>query len=148
MCFTVCLWKADCTAMGVFSLFHTDGTAYIDLHDFNGTDGAWPDRSTLTLYGKTLFGYTNFGGDSSGGDVFSIDTNGNNFKVLYSFGNSTATNPAGQMAVSGNKLYGTSALGFVNLWGIIFSMDTDGSNFTIIHSFDSIHGGWPEFQLH
>lgn len=41
-----------------------DGSDYPDLHDFNYTDGAYP-QGDLTLSGGTLFGMTSGGGGAS-----------------------------------------------------------------------------------
>ncbi len=102
-----------------------DGTGYVRLHDFSGTnnagfnaDGAFP-QSGLVLSGNELYGTAMAGGSSGNGTVFMLDTNGQNFITLHSF---TATNaitgtnadgqaPIGGLVMSGNALYGTTSAG-------------------------------------
>lgn len=56
----------------IFSMY-TNGSAYKDLYDFTGPDGAHPEGS-LTLLGSTLYGATAFGGTNHQGVIFAFDT--------------------------------------------------------------------------
>ncbi len=127
----------------VFSI-HTDGSAYTNLWYFSFTDGASPSGA-LTLIGKTLFGLTPDGGTFFGkGNIFSIDTNGNNFKDFFNFDDTNGSFPFGSLTWNGKKLFGTSVMGGPHYWyGHIFSVDTDGSNYADEHAFDSTHGANP-----
>jgi uncharacterized repeat protein (TIGR03803 family) len=68
----------------IFSL-DTDGTGYKDFHDF----GTYPDDASpsgnVTLSGGVLYGMTQWGGTYNDGIIFSIDTNGNGYKILFNF---------------------------------------------------------------
>jgi uncharacterized repeat protein (TIGR03803 family) len=83
----------------------------------------------LTLSGQTLYGTAEVGGTSGTGTIFSINTNGTNFKTLYSFAPSPALNatnmdgayPVASLIVSGNLLYGTAFAGGYGGYGAVFS---------------------------
>jgi len=109
---------------GTVFAMNLDGTGYSKLHDFltNGVDGIdpWAD---LTLSGGTLYGTTRIGGTSGYGTIFSINTNGTGYTVLYDFTNSPdGANPESDLLVSGGALYGTTEAGGSSIWGTVFSV--------------------------
>jgi uncharacterized repeat protein (TIGR03803 family) len=134
----------------VFSV-NTDGSDYTILHNFTGGSGGSTPPSGLVLSSNTLYGTTLLGGTNSSGTIFSINTNGSNFTVLYNFGAASSivtpiqpstitTNvdgacPYGELLLLGNTLYGTTCLGGTNASGTVFSLGTDGSSFNVLHSF-------------
>ena len=79
---------------GIIFSVGTNGTGYALMHDFSPTvnnngvitngDGASPD-CTLALSGATLYGTTAAGGTNGNGVIFSINTDGSGFTVLYDF---------------------------------------------------------------
>jgi uncharacterized repeat protein (TIGR03803 family) len=123
---------------------NTDGTGFTTLHhftgpslyifDFNRTvtnlDGALPIG--LAVVGSTLYGSAADGGNAGGGTVFSLNTDGSEFRTLYDF-SGTLTNSDGYhtnsdgygantVSVSGDTLYGTTWLGGVGGGGTVFSI--------------------------
>jgi len=107
----------------VFSL-NTDGTQYTVMHNFatNGVDGTTP-FADLTLAGDILYGTTQDGGSSGKGTIFSIETNGAGYTVLYNFTNSPGgSSPSAALVFSGNALYGTTSAGGESGWGTVFSL--------------------------
>ncbi len=122
----------------VFSL-NTDGTGFTVLHSFKGdVDGTVPNKD-LVLYGNKLYGTVGRGTNGGGyGSVFSLDTNGSNFTLIYTF-NSNATGALGEpnagLLLSGETLYGAAYQGGISNAGSIFSVDTNGS-FNLLHLFD------------
>ena len=135
----------------IFSL-STNGTNFTVLHAFtNQPDGAWPEGNLL-LAGGTLYGTTDAGGSGLGvgcGTVFSVSTNGTNFKVLHAFTNSPdGLNPVTGLALFNGRLYGTTRLGGTNGYGSVFSINTNGTTYTRLHSFTNNAGGYyPESDL-
>ena len=125
----------------VFSL-NTNGSTFTVLHTFdshnvNGTnlDGWYPEGS-LVISGGTLYGTASGGGTNSGGIVFSVNTNGTSFTVLYSFaGGPDGSSPTAGLALSGDQLYGTAADGGASGSGVVFALGTDGSGFNILYAF-------------
>lgn len=118
---------------------------YDTLHSFTGFDGDDP-YSSLLLSGSKFYGVTYFGGYNSldPGCVFSMDTNGNNYKVLHFFtGAPQGGNPWCCLIISGKKLYGTASTGGIGS-GTVFSIDTDGNNYKDILIFNNSNGSSPE----
>jgi uncharacterized repeat protein (TIGR03803 family) len=111
----------------VFSLDPSTGAETV-FHSFlGGTDGANPFASLINVNG-TLYGTTYAGGgegcDGGGcGTVFSIDSNTDAEKVLYSFqGGTDGANPtAGLINVKG-VLYGTTQRGGIYGYGTVFAL--------------------------
>jgi uncharacterized repeat protein (TIGR03803 family) len=118
---------------GTIFMIHTDGSNFKVLAAFNyATTGDSP-QGDLILSGKTLYGTTYIGGTGGGGTVFSIDTNGDNFTVLYSFsspmsnGSGSYTNSDGGWLVSGllwsgYTLYGVTPYGGAYGGGTAFAI--------------------------
>jgi uncharacterized repeat protein (TIGR03803 family) len=96
----------------------------------------------LILSGNTLYGTTRYGGGSGNGTVFTLNTDGTGFTILYSFtaesgpsvSNSDGASPYG-LILSGNTLYGTANSGGSSGKGTVFALNTDGSAFTTLYSF-------------
>jgi uncharacterized repeat protein (TIGR03803 family) len=106
----------------VFSL-NTSGSNFTVLHDFSGGgDGSTPFCG-LSLSGNTLYGTTEQGGTNGFGTVFSLNTSGTNFSVLYTFnGTPDGYFPEAGLILSGNTLYGTTTFGGTNGYGMVFSL--------------------------
>ena len=141
---------------GTVFKINTDGTGYLRLHDFSGTnnagfntDGAFP-QAGLVLSGNELYGTAMAGGSSGNGTVFMLDTNGQNFITLHSF---TATNtvtgtnadgqaPIGGLVMSGNALYGTTSAGGAAGYGTVYAIVFPPS-LTIARSGTNVILTWP-----
>jgi uncharacterized repeat protein (TIGR03803 family) len=141
---------------GTIFKVNTDGSGFETLHDFTLTDptdgtnsdGAQPVAG-LILGGSELYGTASIGGTGASGVVYSVDTNGDNFTVLYDFSstNSAGINNDGQepdagLILSGKMLYGTTSLGGQGGTGTIYSLSTDGSvPFQALYSFTPLNSG-------
>ena len=69
------------------------------------------DAENYTLYGTTFYGGTGTscgGYNGSCGTIFSVDTSGDNYQVLWEFPRGGAASPQGQLAFHGGALYGSS----------------------------------------
>lgn len=130
----------------VFSI-DTTGANYKVLHNFSGADGQNPFYEKLVLSGTTLYGTAFAGGASNYGVVFSIDTNGSSYSVVYSFNGTQGESPSGGLILSGTTLYGTTEVGTSNPNGYIFSLQTNGSGYTPLHSFTGSDGQNPVGSL-
>jgi probable HAF family extracellular repeat protein/uncharacterized repeat protein (TIGR03803 family) len=119
----------------VFSI-QTNGTDFTNLHSFTAlaynaglnvytnSDGANP-WSGLILSGNTLYGTAGEGGSSGAGTVFSVNTNGTDFTILFSFtrGSDGASPLEGAgLILSGNTLYGTTDNGGSSDYGTVFAL--------------------------
>ena len=133
----------------IFSI-DTDGSSYRDLHDFRDTNGH-PYGSLTWVNGK-LFGMASYGeykvpvhiGDSTiydSGCIFSIDTNGSNYKVLYNFTGPYGAYPWGSLMLLKDRLYGMTSAGGGYHKGCAFSIDTNGGGYSYLYSFQGIANG-------
>jgi len=124
----------------IFSI-DTDGSHYkILFNNFNSTNGGLPN-SSLTLSGKALYGMAQVGGAYKFGCIFSIDTNGNNYKKLLDFDDTNGYLPSGSLTLFGSTLYGMTPGRAPLINGNIFSIDTDGSKFKIMYIFNGVSWG-------
>ena len=126
-----------------------DGTGYIALKDFTGSDGAYP-YAGLVLSGATLYGTTGNGGTNDNGTVFKLNTDGTGFAVLHQFAGQPMDGawPGAQLTLSGTTLYGTTGGGGAFGNGTVFKLNTDGTGFTVLKHFTgNIDGGWPSSGL-
>ncbi len=137
------------SARGTLFCLNTDGGGFSLLHSFAGTtnDGAFPEGS-LTLVGGKLFGVTNGGGENDNGTVFSINTDGNEFTLLHSFGppgSGDGAAPVGEngLTLAGTTLYGVTFYGGAYENGAIFRINPDGTGYQIVHSLDFGDGAGP-----
>jgi uncharacterized repeat protein (TIGR03803 family) len=127
---------------GTVFAVNTDGTGFTNLHNFNYSDGAFPDAS-LILSGNTLYG-TASGGGLGRGAMFAVNTNGMDFTNLYSFRIPTTGGmfPDAGLVLSGYTLYGTAEYGGVTNNGTVFSLSFKPP-MTIISAGTNIILTWP-----
>jgi uncharacterized repeat protein (TIGR03803 family) len=134
----------------------TNGTNYQNLVSFTGTGGTasglYPNGS-LIANGGTLYGMTQgVGLGGSYGNIFSVATNGTNYRNVVSFtstgGAATGDGPVGSLILSGTTLYGMTSTGGVDGWGNIFSVGVDGSGYQDLYDFTGgADGGNPGGDL-
>lgn len=125
----------------IFSV-HTDGSGYKDMLDFSDTNGANPKCNTLILSGNTLCGMTYYGGAYGKGCIFSINTDGSNYKDLHDFNLTNGGFPYGHLTLSGNTFYGMTTSGGSYNKGVIFSFtdaDLGVNNTNILHAHVSVY---------
>jgi formylglycine-generating enzyme required for sulfatase activity len=118
-----------------------ESQTFTTLLSFTGTggtaSGGFPIGS-LTLSGTTLYGathgYSGIVPEVDAGRLFSIGTDGTNYKNLVSFtgtgGTATGAYPKGTLTVSGTTLYGTTQ-------AVVFSVGTDGTSYQKLASFSN-----------
>jgi len=109
------------------------------LHQFKALDGKNP-QSILVVADGVLYGRTPIGGANGSGTVFSIATNGLNFKVIHPFTANGVTEVGPYLSgllLSGGTLFGTASVAGTNAVGSIFSLSTNGSGFAEIYNFST-----------
>jgi uncharacterized repeat protein (TIGR03803 family) len=106
----------------VFAM-NTDGTGFIPLHFFTGTngDGVRP-YGDLSISGSTLYGTTISGGASNAGVVFSMNVDGGFYADLVNLSSALGANPMGGALLANQVLYGTTTEGATNGWGGIYGI--------------------------
>ncbi|HLI47146.1 MAG TPA: choice-of-anchor tandem repeat GloVer-containing protein [Chthonomonas sp.] len=135
-----------------------DGSNFQVLHDFSGTDGAFPAAGLCLGSDGALYGTTNMGGQFGKGVIFKIYPDGSGFTVLHDF---TALDPSGHnsdgaspvsplvqgndnlFSGSGSYLFGVAGGGGSNGSGVIFRIRLDGTDFSVIHNFAYADGSGP-----
>ncbi len=135
--------KGGSNNVGTVFAVNTDGPGFKVLHNFSDVpDGSHP-LAGLVLSGNTLYGATVDGGTNGYGSLFSLNTNGSGYAVLYSFNvSSNGVFPNARLLLWGGTLYGTAAgEGYGSPgWGTVFSFIIYGNNFIPIHNFTTPHG--------
>ncbi len=135
----------------VFSM-NTDGSDFQLPHSFLGpsSDGSVPAAS-LTLVGSTLFGVTYQGGSHNDGTIFSMNPDGSDYQVLYSFSGTDGYEPESDLTLVGSTLYGTTISGGSGGDGTVFSINTNdnpnNTGFRVLHSFSGADGQEPQVGL-
>ena len=117
------------------------------LYSFTGSDGIFPEGN-LTDIGGTLYGTTYGGGSNGAGTVFSINADGTNEQILYSFAANGVDgfNPSAGLTDVGGTLYGTTYEGGTNNDGTVFSIDSTGNKHTLLN-FNGSNGAYPLASL-
>jgi uncharacterized repeat protein (TIGR03803 family) len=140
------------SGFGTVFKINTDGSGFMVLKSFAGSDGSIPGGSVVlsgsTLYGTTIHGGASASGGEGGyGTLFKLNTDGSGFTVLKNFGQNYNYNdgvfPNGQLVLSGATLYGTTPQGGTNNIGTVFKVNTDGRGFTVLTSFTGSDCSYP-----
>ena len=86
-----------------------------------------------------LYGTTTQYGTNGYGTAFKLDTNGNNFTVIHTFGAGTDGEEPQAALVQGKDgfLYGTTLYGGTNQQGMVFKVSTDGSVYADLFDFSA-----------
>jgi uncharacterized repeat protein (TIGR03803 family) len=123
----------------VFKL-NTDGSGYQVIYTFSpASDGGLPSASLIQGSDGMLYGTTTQYGTNGYGTAFKLDTNGNNFTVIHTFGAGTDGEEPQAALVQGKDgfLYGTTYYGGTNQQGMIFKVSTDGSVYADLFDFSA-----------
>jgi uncharacterized repeat protein (TIGR03803 family) len=135
------------TGLGVVFSIRTSGSDFKVLHAFTGDsgssdDGALPHSNPMPdASGKMLYGLTSQGGSndtSKGGDgtIYQLKRNGKDYKVIFSFSESTGTDPHGFVIIHHHTLYGMTRQGGGSTnFGTVFAFNTKTSTFSLLHTF-------------
>ena len=127
-----------------------EGQDFQVLHSFCGgtADGSSPCWSGVIADGSTLYGTTCSGGANNRGIIYSIDTDGSNFDIVWSFGaSSNEASPEGGLTIADSTLYGMTHGYGSSGYGTIFKIDTNGNGYSVLHSFSGSGVSCPRDQL-
>ena len=125
----------------VFSIdpLDTNADQCTDVYDFSGylvhEKGIYP-KFGLVIDGDVLYGTTYYGGRDDSGTVFSVHTDGTDFRTLHQFQPEEGINPIGNLLVVGGVIYGTTYTGGAHS-GSLFCLNYDGSGFNAFHIFQA-----------
>ncbi|HEY3853780.1 MAG TPA: choice-of-anchor tandem repeat GloVer-containing protein [Verrucomicrobiae bacterium] len=116
---------------GTVFRINTDGTGYQVLHSFDESYEPGNPVCDLILSNGVLYGTVPKGGSQGTGAIFSLNTDGSNFKTFYSFSpgdpyhsytNSDGADPQAGVILSDNTLYGMTYDGGSTNGGTVFSL--------------------------
>jgi uncharacterized repeat protein (TIGR03803 family) len=131
----------------IFSLDPASST-YINVKNFDNTDGGNPRGSLMQASDGKLYGMTQYGGIGNG-VIFSFEPSTSTYTKLKDFDYNNGANPWGSLIqASDGKLYGMTTYGRGNRSaGFIFSFDLSSSTYTNVKVFDYTNGGNPTGSL-
>lgn len=126
----------------VFMLTRSNGQwTATSIHDFDGSDGAYP-QSSVTLDARgNVYGTAYYAGPNGTGTVFRLTNSGSGWveDILYSFPNQSDGNgPVGGLVFDpAGNLFGSTFSGGSNGGGTVFELSPSegGWNFSVIYSF-------------
>jgi uncharacterized repeat protein (TIGR03803 family) len=121
---------------------------YSVLFNFNGTNGEQP-IGNLCIVGNTMYGVTNIGGAYNLGCIFSLDTNGNEYREILDFSGANGAYPEDGVIIIGKSIYGMTHSGGAHDSGCIFMIDTNGTGYMDVWDFgaESNNGAFPWSSL-
>lgn len=123
---------------GTLFKLNTDGSDYVVLRNFTGSDGDGRSPQAPLLEGDDglLYGVTYSGGTGSAGTLFKLDKDGSGYGLVHTFsGSQDGSNPAGIIQGPGGILYGAASSGGANGGGVLFQLNHSGGDLVILHSF-------------
>jgi uncharacterized repeat protein (TIGR03803 family) len=136
------------TGLGAIYRLTPDGSGGFScalIHEFSGSDGAYPSGGLVEGAGGLMYGTTGQGGAEGQGVVYRISTGGD-FAVLRSLAPEDTAFPFGELVLAPDgKFYGTSAVGGVA--GSIYRFDPDGDPFEVVYFFGNLTGSNPQSGL-
>ena len=144
------LSQSGISNQGTIFAMNQDGSGYVTLKSFDGTNGGFPYAGLLLSTNGSFYGTTYGGGTSNFGTVFAINRDGSGFAVLHSFTGSTdGKNPeAGLIEGNDGALYGTTSFADSSTRGTIFKLNKNGSGYSVLHTFTgNPDGQQPEDKL-
>ena len=102
-----------------------NGTGYLRLLDFDGTNNGRFPTGDVVSDGTYLYGMTQYGGANDDGTAFKIKKDGTGYSKLIDFKYSTTgSDPQGSLLLNGSSLYGMTKTGAANGLGTIFKLGT------------------------
>ena len=119
---------------GTIVRINPDGTGFKVLHHFFSGDGTLPYGGVVEAANGRLYGMTSSDGLHGLGTIFSMNKDGSDFVVLFSFNEDdpvkSGFSPRGDLIEGPDGyLYGTLPSGGEELGGILFKINPDGSDF-------------------
>lgn len=114
---------------GTIFKINADGTGFVVLHRFSGSDGEDPLGGVI-LSNNILYGCTAEGGSVNSGVVYKLNLSNTNFVMLHSFTalsgshetNSDGESPNDHPIIASNLLYGTANSGGLAGDGTVFTL--------------------------
>jgi uncharacterized repeat protein (TIGR03803 family) len=128
--------------MGTIFKIMPDGTGYVKLLDFAGTNNGRNPYGSLFSDGTFFYGMTAGGGTNGTGTLFKIMPDGTGYVKLFNFsGTSTGSSPYGSLISDGTFLYGMTFIGGLNNLGTLFKILPNGTGYMKLLDFAGASNG-------
>lgn len=124
-----------------------DGSGFLVLHNFYGTNGSTPAAEVLVGKDGRLYGTTVQGGAADKGVVYRMEKDGSGFELLHQFGESEndGANPSGSLLeASDGWLYGTCSAGGKTNAGTLFCLQPAGNEYRTVRDLDPAEASTPQ----
>ncbi|PZQ93460.1 MAG: hypothetical protein DI539_31655, partial [Flavobacterium psychrophilum] len=135
------LTTSKASAGGSIIKVKLDGTEMTKIFNFSSATGYKPSASLLQANNGRLYGMTDLGGLYGAGVVYSINSDGSDYRILrnLSSGNITSYMASSRVLLEGSDglIYGSTFRGGSFDLGTIFKMNKDGSGYQAIVNFDN-----------
>ncbi len=136
--------KGGTNNYGVIFSYDPVTSAYTNLKEFDGKDGANPQGNLMQASDGRLYGMTSFGSAGNHGVIFSFDPVTLTYTKLFAFNGTNGDFPEGSlMQATDNKLYGMTYDGGSNNYGVIFPLILLQAFYTKLKDFDNANGSFP-----
>ena len=131
---------------GTVFRINLNGSNFQNLRNFGGgSNDGWKPWSGLEIKDGFIYGSTVYGGvhGEEGGVIYEMRTNGNNFRLLHSFGGtSDGYMPSTSPVLVGECLYGLTRWGDVST-GVIYRYNLAEETYKVLHRFGADDGYEP-----
>lgn len=130
---------------GVIYKYNPATNAFNKVHEFDGTDGAYPPGSLMQASNGMLYGMTNQGDlNTEYGVIFKYNPATDVYTNIHYFDDDEGKDPQGSlMQASNGMFYGMTRFGGPDNYGVIFKFDPVTQVYTKIHQFSGTDGGDP-----
>jgi uncharacterized repeat protein (TIGR03803 family) len=136
---------------GTIYSINTNGAGFTLLHSFTGGTNGQKPFGSLTLSGSTLYGVTSDEDTGTDGTIFSIMTDGTDYRVLHRFNGTDGRDPWGTLLLHDGSLYGMTSKGGSNNLGVIFALDLPQPSLAITLNNTNVNLSWntncPDYTL-
>lgn len=127
---------------GVVFCYNIPTKIFTKLHDFDGSDGAWPMGTLMQASNGKLYGVTPYGGTYDAGEIFSYEIAPNLFTPIYSFDGALGSAPIGSlMEGEDGVLYGVTPDGGQYGLGVIFNFNIFNNSYSVVSHCDGTNDG-------
>jgi uncharacterized repeat protein (TIGR03803 family) len=113
--------------------------SYQDLYNFNCPTGCTPSGALTQGKDGNLYGTTSSGGSNNLGTIFSVNTTGTAYNVLWNFDSTTNGSPSGGLTLSSvdGNFYGTTGGSGI---GTLYRFNSSTMTLTPLHQFSTTEG--------
>ncbi|MGB3947461.1 MAG: choice-of-anchor tandem repeat GloVer-containing protein [Bacteroidia bacterium] len=137
--------KGGTSGNGTIFKIKPDGTGFLKLFDFDGTNGG-ASYGSLISDSTYLYGMTSMGGASNKGAIFKIKPDGTNYSIIHDCDSINGCYPQGDLFFDGTFLYGMMGQGGSNNSGAAFKLKPDGTSYSKLLDFSGTNGKNPFYN--